>query len=120
MNIKRLQERADAHMQSKPKVRRTPDAITSHMAEELGEIVKAMRTGKIGQTYELDEFGLSHPEGLGSECADLIGLACALCEHFGIDIDAACDSKLLYLEARRNAKDERRKSRKSKKGKNKS
>lgn len=69
---------------------------------ELGEAVEEFRNGKAyGLTYyELDEDGISKPEGIPSELADVFIRLADMCAFFGIDLEQAVFEKMFYNEQR--------------------
>lgn len=107
MNLTKLQERASTWNKAyKSKRKRTPEYTISHMLEELGEMAAEWRAGRIGRTYSVDHFGLQHPEGLGSEIADVAIFCGIFAEMNGLDLAEEVACKLSYLEQKLIAKTE--------------
>lgn len=101
MNLKKLQDRASTWNKAfKPKRKRTLEYTVAHMAEEFGEMIKDWRSGKIGRTFSRDKDGLSHPEGLGSEIADVVIFCAIFAEMNGLDLADDVALKLSYCEDR--------------------
>lgn len=95
-----------------PKRKQKVPYLAMHLAEEAGEAVGCVRQGKISETFAKDVYGLKHPEGLGSELADTMGVCLQMFARAGVDLDSVI-LKLEYLEAKLAAKKHKR----SKKGK---
>lgn len=109
MNITKLQTRAATWNKAfKPKRKRTPEYTIAHATEEWGEMVKDWRAGKITETFSTDENGLDHPEGLGSELADVMIFCGIIADQHGIDLAASVATKMNYLESKLIAKEDRR------------
>lgn len=80
----------------------------AHMHEEVSEVFKAWREGDFASREVEDKFGLNHPEGLASECADVIlvglGMAKLIEDRYGVDVVAAVLQKHNYVTAKAIAK----------------
>lgn len=103
--LEELQRRAVKwNTEFKPSYKRTPAYTIAHMAEEFGEMSAEWRAGRMERTFETDEYGLKHPEGFGSEDAD-VTLFCAVLEGI-LGLDWADDvlTKLRYAEDKLLAK----------------
>lgn len=71
----------------------------AHMTEEVGEAFKEWRKGNIEETSGT-KAGVDHPEGLGSELADIVIFANIIAEECRIDLDVAVETKMISLEER--------------------
>lgn len=72
------------------KRQRTPTYLLMHMAEEVGECIKAFRTGKIQAWVARN----GHPEGLASELADVVLDAIMVAAVLDLDLEAAINLKV--------------------------
>lgn len=97
---RRLAEWSDEYH---PKRKQKLSYLTMHLAEESGEVAGCVLQRKLKETFEKDHYGLKHPEGLGSELADTIGVCLQMFFRSGIDLDSVI-LKLEYLEAKLRAK----------------
>jgi NTP pyrophosphatase (non-canonical NTP hydrolase) len=97
--LKELQRRiSEWNVAYKPKYKRTPAYTIAHMTEEFGEMAGEWRAGRISRTFGEDFFGLQHPEGLGSEIADVLGMTAAFADIMGLSAAEDTLIKLHYLE----------------------
>lgn len=68
---------------------------------ELSEVLEAYRNGlEISETYEFSEMYLTKLEGIPIELADVIIRIADLCGHYGIDLEAAIETKMEYNKTR--------------------
>jgi NTP pyrophosphatase (non-canonical NTP hydrolase) len=86
---------------------RTPEYLLAHTAEELGEVVKDWRRGKLQRKIG-KKAGVEHPEGMGSEIADVVIMCAILAEEMGFDLGDDIEVKMRSLEARLDHKKEKK------------
>jgi len=95
-----LQYRAHTWCQQyRPPEERTPEYLLMHAAEELGEVIKELRRGKTKRRWG-QKAGVDHPEGLGSEVADLVIMMSIFAEEMGLDLADDVEVKMKSLEER--------------------
>lgn len=91
---------------------RTPEFLFSHLTEEVGEAFKEWRRGNFDETVGT-KAGVDHPEGLGSELADVVLMIKIIAQECGVDLAAAEERKMISLEERLRHKRETQAIRKS-------
>jgi NTP pyrophosphatase (non-canonical NTP hydrolase) len=94
-------------VQYRPPEERTVPYILAHTAEELGEVVKDWRKGKLKRKIG-KKAGVDHPEGMGSEIADVVIMCCILAEEMGFNLSDDIEVKMQSLEARLDHKMEKK------------
>lgn len=86
-------------MQYRKPEERTPEYLLAHLTEELGEVVAAWRRGKLKRKIGR-KAGVDHPEGMGSEIADVVIMCAILAEEMGFDLQDDIEVKMRSLEDR--------------------
>lgn len=94
-------------MQYRKPEERTPEYLLAHLTEELGEVVKDWRRGKLKRKIG-KKAGVDHPEGMGSEIADVVIMCAILSEEMGFDLGEDVELKMRSLEARLDHKREKK------------
>lgn len=112
MNIATLQRRGGEWARAyRTKKERHPGFLFAHAHEEVSEAWKAWREGDTELRYEkVRKHGtkIQKPEGLGAELADAAILIAIIAEEMKIDLDEAIENKFVYLDARLEAKRNKR------------
>jgi NTP pyrophosphatase (non-canonical NTP hydrolase) len=115
INFSSLQYRAHNWCtQYRPPEERTPEYILMHATEELGEVVKCLRRKQFKRKWG-KKAGVPHPEGIGSEIADVVIMMAILAEELGLDGADDIEVKMKSLEDRLHNKLAKEKAKKRKK-----
>jgi NTP pyrophosphatase (non-canonical NTP hydrolase) len=85
-----------------------------HATEELGEVVKCLRRKQMKRRWG-KKAGVPHPEGIGSEIADVVIMMAILAEELGLDGAEDIEIKMKSLEDRLDHKLAKEKAKKRKK-----
>lgn len=95
----------------KSKKERTIPFMFAHLHEEVAEAWKEWREGRTETTWHnVTKHGkrIRKPEGLGAELADAVIMAIIIAEDQGINLDVEIGHKWGYLQARLDAKKEKK------------